>query len=286
MKTARRHELKENDLAHYLETAVDWTGANAKLIVLGIVGVCAVVAAWFYFQQRSKQNASEAWDVLYKTEAANDTQKLQQFVTAHKNTAAGQLANLSLADIAFEEGIAQMSVDRAQAISRVNEAKNRYFEVEQAAEDGRIEQRALLGMGRCFETVGDEVKAKEYYEKLAKFENGLFRQEAERKLEDLSRPANEEFVKWYSALAPKPQAAGTNPLIQSKLGDIPAFPGATSTPTAIGTATPAATGTATATGTPTATTTATGSTAPAAKAPTGTATASPTASATATGTAK
>jgi hypothetical protein len=179
---------------------------------------------------------------VYGAIGASDTEKLKQFVDKNKNTAAGQLANLHLADTAFDEGVGQMSVDREAAEKRLNDAKNRYYDVEQAAEDSRIEQRAMLGMGRYWETIGDLDKAKEYYGKLANIENGLFRYEAERKLAELALPSSEEFYKWYTGLRPKPQPSGTNPLIQSRLDDMPAFPGvATATGTASsGTATASA----------------------------------------------
>jgi predicted negative regulator of RcsB-dependent stress response len=257
MKTARRHELKENDLAHYLEQTVDWASANAKLIVLGIAGVLAVIAALAYFQHRSKEKAAAAWDQEYAAEASDDTQRLEQFVESNKGTAAGQLANLRLADIDFDEGINQMSIDRENAEKRLNDAKNRYFAVLEAASDSRIKQRAELGMARYFESIGDLDKAKEHYGRLAKIENGLFRDEADRKLADLGRPLNEEFVKWYSKLRPKARAASSNPLIQSQLDQLPNFPtggapapgagdASAASPTATGTATPKATATPTA----------------------------------------
>jgi hypothetical protein len=227
MKTARRHELKENDLAHYLEQAVEWSNNNAKLILLGIVGLGAVIAAWVYFQQRSKENAAAAWDQEYAAESSNDTQRLQQFVDANKNTAAGQLANLRLADIAFDEGVGQMSVDREGAEKRLNDAKNRYVEVEAAADDPRIEQRAILGLARYFETIGKLPEAATHYTRLTKFANALFQEEAERKLADLARPQSKDFSEWYSALRPKPQPSATGPLVQSRVDELPGFPAAT-----------------------------------------------------------
>lgn len=58
MKSERRHELKENDLAHALETAKEYLDQRGKQLTIGVVILGAVIAA-VVFGARSRAAAME-----------------------------------------------------------------------------------------------------------------------------------------------------------------------------------------------------------------------------------
>ena len=274
MKTARRHELETNELADRLAPYVDWCRANLAIILAAVLGVLVVIGGFFYFQGRSKQRAAAAWDEFFKAQSANDTNRLVGLVDQQPDTAAGLLAALYLADLDFVQGVSLMSTDRDQAEGRLNDAKNRYVHVRQAATDARIQERAVLGLARYYESMGLIDEAKREYQAVRDMPEGLYKTEAVRKLEMLEQPSFTAFADWYRKQRPKPKPAATGTFDPDDLRAVPpdesTFPAASGTsPVPTATATASSTATAAASASPTARATAT----PAAVKPTATPTA-------------
>lgn len=71
MKTERRHELKENDLAHMLEQGRAFAGGHAKQISLVVFGVVAVVVLVSVYVRSSAAGIEDLW--RRKTELKFDT---------------------------------------------------------------------------------------------------------------------------------------------------------------------------------------------------------------------
>ncbi len=244
MKTARRHELETNELADRLGPYVDWCRSNLAIILAAVLGLLVVIGGFFYFQGRAKQRAAAAWDEFFKAQSANDTNRLVGLVDQQPDTAAGLLAALYLADLDFVQGVSLMSTDRDQAEGRLNDAKNRYVHVRQAATDARIQERAVLGLARYYESMGLIDEAKREYRTVRDVPEGLYKTEAVRKLEMLEQPSFTAFADWYRKQRPKPKPAGTGTFDQDDLRAVP--PDESTFPAASGTA-PAATPTASST---------------------------------------
>lgn len=267
MKTARRHELQSNELAHRLTPAIEWLQSHAALVGAALVGTAVVVGAFFYFQNRSKSRATAAWNEYFTAEAAGDAQRLAAVADQNPESTAGQLAALYLADVDYRDGVRLMNTDRDTAVSRLNEAKNRYSQVRQAADEPHIRERALLGLARFYEAMGQVEDAKREYTAVRELPGGLFHDEAVRKLKYLDMPSTVAFFEWFRKQNPKPVPAATGsfqgrdelqavpPTEEGFPSDPFVSPTATGTSTATATAT-GATATSTA-ATPTATPTAT-----------------------------
>lgn len=61
MKTERRHELKENDLAHLLEQARVYLGEHGKQVTLAVLGVVAVVVLVSVFLRSRAAGIEDVW---------------------------------------------------------------------------------------------------------------------------------------------------------------------------------------------------------------------------------
>lgn len=249
MKTARRHELQTNELADHLGPFVGWCRANLALILASVLGVVVVVGAFFYFQGRSQERAASAWDEFFKAQSANDQSRLVTLVERQPDTTAGVLAALYLADLDFVQGVNLMSTDREQAEARLNDAKNRYVHVRQAAGDPHVRERAVLGLARYYESMGLFDDAKREYAAVRDLNGGLYKTEAERKLKLLEQPSAVAFAEWYRKQRPKPKPTATGMFHPDDVKAVPpdesTFPAASGTATS-GTATPAASSTGTA----------------------------------------
>lgn len=280
MKTERRHELEKNQLADGLGRAITWCEENARLLAGVVTGVLIIGAVFALLSNRKEEREAKAWNSYYtaRAEADKDVAGLETVAKADGELFAGKLAELTLADIALNQGLAAMNTNRELAETQLTQARNYYLEVRKSGEE-HLQERADLGLARFHESMGQINEAKAEYKKLKDRKKGLYVDLATQKLAYLDKPATLEFAKWFRDQKPKPKPAGTGLVNPSDLSKLPPFSTGTAaaTPTASPSATPAATPAAT---TATATPSASPSATPAASAkPSATPTASPTASA-------
>jgi hypothetical protein len=283
MKTERRHELEKNQLADWLANSITWCEENARLLVGVVAGIMIIGAAFALLSTRKEEREAKAWNSYFaaKAEAGKDPSGLETVAKADGDLFAGKLADLTLADIALNQGLAAINTNRELAETQLTQAKNYYSKVRKAG-DEHLQERADLGMARYYESMGMIDEAKTEYEKLKSRKQGLYVDLATQKLAYLEKPATLAFAKWFRDQKPKPKPAGTGFLNPNDLSKLPPFPAgsAAATPAASATATPSASPSASPSATPAASPSASPSATPAASAkPSATPTASPTASA-------
>jgi len=275
MKTERRHELEKNQLADWLGHTITWCEDNARLLVGCVAGLLIIGAAFAMLSNRKEEREAKAWDSFFAARSGQsaDTTALESIAKTDKDLFAGKLADITLADIALNQGLELMSTDREQAETHLTQARNHYSEVRKAG-DEHLQERAELGLARCYESMGQIDEAKAEYTKLKGRKDGLYVDLATQKLAYLDKPATIAFAKWFRDQKPKPRPAGTGFLNSGNLDKMPPFPDGTAAaaPAATPSATPTATAAATPSASPSATPTETAK-------PSATPTASPTASA-------
>jgi hypothetical protein len=277
MKTERRHELEKNQLADWLAHSITWCEENARLLVGVVAGILIIGAAFALLSNRKEEREAKAWNTYFaaKAEAGKDPSGLEGVAKADGDLFAGKLADLTLADIALNQGLAAINTNRELAETQLTQAKNYYSKVRKAG-DEHLQERADLGMARYYESMGMIDEAKTEYEKLKNRKQGLYVELATQKLAYLEKPATLAFAKWFRDQKPKPKPAGTGFLNPNDLNKLPPFPAGSAAATPTASATPSASPSASPSATPAASPSAT----PAASAkPSATPTASPTASA-------
>lgn len=285
MKTERRHELEKNQLADGLGRAITWCEENARMLGGIVAGVVIVAIVFALLSSRKEERETKAWDSFFAAKAGTtvDTSTLESIAKADNDLFAGKLAELTLADIAMNQGLELMTSDREKAEEFLTQARNHYLNIRNAGGE-HLQERADLGLARFYESMAQIEEAKKEYTKLKNRPDGLYHDFATQKLEYLEKPSTLAFAKWFRDQKPKPKPAGTGVLGSNDLSKLPPFPAGS------GTTTPSASPTATSSATPTAVPAASPSATPAASAspsasptatakPSATPTASPTASA-------
>jgi predicted negative regulator of RcsB-dependent stress response len=220
MKSEQRHELQKNELADGLVRAAEWSRVNTPLLLGVVAGAAVVVGGYLYFHNASLENAAGQWNTFFSAAGTQDAPQLESLSVRESGTPAGQMANLLLADTALSNGIDLMSTDRSAAEIKLNDAKNRYSKVRQEAADPLLNERAVLGLARYYETLGllDEA-VKEYTTLKTSWPNGPYADMAGRKIEYLSAASTKAFANWYrehKPLPPAPMGTGSFP----GLGDL------------------------------------------------------------------
>lgn len=209
MKSEHRHELQQNELAQRLTGALEWSGANAPLLVGIVVGAAVVFGGILYFRNSMNESAQSRWDTFFSAAGRQDGNSLETLGARESGSLAGQMANILLADMALSNGIDLMSTDRGAAETQLNTAKAKYEKAGAQAADPLVTQRSILGLARYYETVGKLDEAKTEYQKLvSNHAKGPYAEMAKRKVSILTDSSTQAFAAWYRDHKPLPAKPG------------------------------------------------------------------------------
>src|SRR5262245_44825685 len=100
MKSAHRHELETNALAHRLEVVLDRIRPHVSTIVGCIAGAVILVLLWSWYSNSTSSSYGEAWNQYHQavSSARPDLNALHQFAESHPGTEMQQLADITWAD--------------------------------------------------------------------------------------------------------------------------------------------------------------------------------------------
>ena len=203
MKSERRHELEQNELAIWLaETAETIKPYTNIILAVALVGVlCIAIYAWFSRQSRAEAAKASASLV---SASVFDLDKLQETVDKYPKTSAGQLAAVTLADYYLAVGCAAVLDDRAMANQNLGKAIDLYKQALEHALDPLLRERATLGLARAYETRGDLEQAAGLYEQvLQQWPKGAYSTVAANRLRDIQRRSTREFYDRLASYEPK-----------------------------------------------------------------------------------
>ncbi len=211
MKSGRRHELKQNELAHGVEEF--WHKIEPYWQT--IAGVAVVAATAFFavtFVSANQRRAREsAWTEFFTASAAGDADALQQVA---QSNAAGEVAPWALqasAQTRLIEASAEVHRDRELSRKAYLASIDGFNEVLQQTSQPLLRQRALMGLGQAHESINELSKAKEFYEQVTStWPDTAVAKRAQDRIESLTDPSTQEFYDWFYAqkpLAPQSPAA-------------------------------------------------------------------------------
>lgn len=113
---------------------------------------------------------------------------------------AADWADLTMADMAFEEGADLLFSDRAQARKRLEEAAGRYGQLVQSRTSRILAERAVFGLAKTNESLGDLAAARQGYEAVARdYPDGACAAVAATRAAALARPAAGEWYAWFAS---------------------------------------------------------------------------------------
>ncbi len=205
MKTERRHELEENSLANWLGESVERIQPYSRTLLAGVLAVAAVLLAWGVYNQRSARIRRDGWNEYFAALNSMKTEQLSEVMSNYSGTEVATWAQLRLADMQAAEGVDLLFSNRPAALDELRSAETNYTEVGQASSDPLIQQRALIGLGRAYESLNRLDDARQQYEKLvADYPEGLFAESARGRIADLQRQSTREFYDWFATQNPQP----------------------------------------------------------------------------------
>jgi len=227
MKAERRHELKHNQLADWLEARIELLRPHTTGILLGLALLAAIVfATAFYFSGETHASAS-AWSTYFDAFNDRDPQRiLQDLATKQSGSKAAWWAQAALGDMNLSEGASLLYSDRKEAQKRLEAAEAAYKQVEQA-DDPMLKNRARLGLARVYESMFKPDDARKYYEQVAANEkDSPLGKQAEADAKRLKDAREIAFLDWFATQTPKrpapfPGVGASAPNLPSDLPDRP-----------------------------------------------------------------
>ena len=235
MKTERRQELQQNELADWIGMQGEVLKPYSKAIVGGFLLTAALIFAFTSMRKNQAAREAASWDAYFQTASEADIVGLREHSETYRDTEAGAWALQSAGDIGLATGSRFMFTDRGEAIEYLKNAEEDFQSAYNMAKTPMLRQRALMGLAQSQESLNKFDDASSSYEKLiGDFPDSPLVPAAEENLALLQKPSTKQFYDWF--FAQKPARAQTpDPLgglgikPPSPYGDLPSDP-ATSLP--------------------------------------------------------
>jgi tetratricopeptide (TPR) repeat protein len=209
MKTERRHELQQNELADWLGDFLIKMRPYGKTALGVLVLAAAGLFAFTYVGGRGRQNQQAAWSDFFD---AADTagpmnpsasENFERTAETYPGTLAAAWARQSMGDLRLKSGLQQMFTDRERAQKDLEEARASYERVLAEAQAPMLLQRAHFGLGQAFESLGDFAKAEENFRAIVqRWPDSPIARLANERLDVLKRDATKQWYAWFAEQKP------------------------------------------------------------------------------------
>jgi hypothetical protein len=211
MKSAHRHELETNALAHRLEVYIERYKPYIAKVGLAGLALIALLFAWSYVSGSSAARRGEAWDEYNQAIGSlpPNLDALRHAAEENPGTGMQRMADVTWADGQVYIASRAFIANRAAANDALNKAASAYQGVIASSDNDALTGRARLGLARVYEMQNELEKARAEYDKVI----GPFSVYAKAQAKRLAEPNAKETYTWLAtAQAPisrAPMGPGT-----------------------------------------------------------------------------
>ncbi len=222
MKTERRHELLNNELASRLTGYVEIAKSYARPVV-GMLGIGLIAfIAYVFLSNRSEASRSEGWQEYYEAVSTGNEDHLLDVAQRHASSEVGLWALRAVADGKLAMGSRMQFDDRNVANRLLTEAQQYYEDVLNKASEPLLQRQALFGLARSCEALNDLLNAEKHFAVLQEtWPSNALGQQADQALKRVRR--QEAFYTWLFDQKPKPSTTLMGER-QIQFGEQPASP--------------------------------------------------------------
>jgi hypothetical protein len=203
MKTERRHELQENELANWLGEKVGAFRPFGKTI-LGVLVLAAVaMLIGNYLRGRSVRMREAGWSAYFEAMSGANPEAFEEVAKVFPDTSAAGWSMQRAADLHLDESLRQMFQNREVAKQEIDAARELYEQVLATSRDPMLQQRATYGLAKSLESQGDFAEAQKQYELLAsRWSDSQFAELARQRLHQIQQPATQQWYNWFAEQTP------------------------------------------------------------------------------------
>ena len=203
MKSERRHQLQENDLADSVEQLSERLRPYVTPILSVAIGALILVLVGLFVSSRWEANRSESWDTCLAALVTGDLEGFREVILRYPGTPAAQWAELILADRNLSEAtdllFAKMNPANDVARERLEAAAAAYADVLSQRPTDMVAERATMGLAKARESLGELDQARRGYETVAnEYPSSPMANLATEHADDLAQDKTKAFYNWFT----------------------------------------------------------------------------------------
>lgn len=207
MQPVDRAEIEDNDLATATLSLVDRLRPHLRTLLAAVAVAFVAMAAWTLVASRRDAERSAAWDACLAAVSARDAARLGEVAGRYPGTPAATWSQVLLADNTLAEGNRLLFADKAQGRERLQSAADLYAGVMAQRPKGLAAERAVFGLAKAREALGELDAARQGYEALvAEYPASPLASLAASRVKALGRPATAGWYDWFQAIDVTPPA--------------------------------------------------------------------------------
>jgi hypothetical protein len=191
---------------------VDRIRPHLTMLAVAVGVAFAGLAAWTLVSSQRDAERAQAWDACLTAVASRDAARLGDVAARYPGSSAAVWSQILLADSALAEGGRLVLVDKTRGRERLQAAAELYAGVLGQKPAEMAAERAVFGLARARESLGELEAAKRGYEVLvAEHPASPLRTLAESRAVALARPAAAGWYDWFESVDAKPGATPATP---------------------------------------------------------------------------
>ncbi|MEI6256848.1 MAG: hypothetical protein WCQ77_09430 [Planctomycetota bacterium] len=204
-------ELGDNDLAEATIALLDRVRPYFGIVLAGIGAAVAAFLVSTLMSSQAEVTRQQSWDAAMAAMSTGDSESFNEVVRRYPGTDAARWAELLMADAAAGQGAELLFVDRQRATGRLQAAVELYSALIASRQKGLLAERAVFGLAKARECLGQLEDARSGYEAVAKEfpADGLTSLAASRAA-DLGRESTRQWYDWFAAQQITPPVTATN----------------------------------------------------------------------------
>ncbi len=200
MKSERRHELQQNDLALWLTNKFGGVKPYVGMIGGGLVAVVMIWAAVTFFATQSSGEKEKAWNAynaaLWKPQPSRNDFK--QILDDYPESDVALAAQQRLATMQKNSALDLLLSQPETAKKRLQDAAGNFSAVMTNSKHPLAQQYCAYELARTYESLLELDVAKERYKEVFKrWPKCAYADAATRRYEDLNDPRTDRFYAWY-----------------------------------------------------------------------------------------
>ena len=210
MSSERRHQLEHNELAVWLGKVNKSIEPHSKPIA-AVVAVAVVAGiAWTFLTTEQLAKRSDATLQLIQAAAGGDSEVLAKVGDTYSDTEAGSWARLYQGQQLMIQGMTALYRNREEAEILLSDAKQALQSAVNSSSNNLLASRGHYAIAQIEEALGDVnneqgedgesmLAAIDSYQKVIDLnESEAMVERAEERIAALKKPANREFIAWFS----------------------------------------------------------------------------------------
>jgi hypothetical protein len=181
--------------------------------ILAVAGAALVAAlAFALISSQQESSRAQSWEGCMAALSSGDPAAYDEVVRRYPGTDAARWAEVMLADAAAAEGADLLFVDRPRAEARLQAAVAMYSSLMSARPRGLLAERAVFGLAKARESLGQLAESRRGYEAVAaEFPGDPIARLAAGRAADLGRESTRQWYDWFASQKIGPPNAAAAP---------------------------------------------------------------------------